>query len=180
VIGLVQRHGEGDRVASVVHDGLDAVHGFGGDCRWRGTRQDFSPVAAEICDTEVTRLKSTGKTRTRQWFDRHLRVHSMRIAKLLLGAALGTAASAAGAQSVEGLLKNSGCTACHAADGKLVGPSFSEVAAKYRGDASAPAKLAAKVKAGGSGVWGSVPMPPNPAVKDDDMKRIVAFILSSK
>jgi cytochrome c len=104
----------------------------------------------------------------------------MRSAKFILAAALGAAASAAGAQSVEDLLKNYGCTACHAADTKLVGPSFSEVAAKYRGDAAAPAKLAAKVKAGGSGVWGAVPMPPNPQVKDDDLKRIISFILSTK
>src|SRR5258706_5691006 len=61
------------------------------------------------------------------------------------------------------------CQACHAADSKIVGPSYKEVAAKYAGDAGAPAKLAKKVKDGGSGVWGQVPMPPN-NVPDADLK----------
>jgi cytochrome c len=104
----------------------------------------------------------------------------MRIANFVLAAALAAAATAAGAQSAGDLLKNNGCTACHAADKKVIGPAYNDVAAKYRGDASAPAKLMAKVKAGGAGVWGQVPMPPNPQVKDDDLKRIIGFILSSK
>jgi len=110
----------------------------------------------------------------------HFKGQSMKIASFVLAAALGAAASASHAQAVDELLKSNGCTACHASDQKLVGPSFHDIASKYRGDAGAPAKLAAKVKAGGSGVWGSVPMPPNPQVKDDDLKRIVSFILASK
>ena len=78
------------------------------------------------------------------------------------------------------LLKKNGCTACHAVDKKVVGPAYIEVAAKYKGDAGAAAKLAAKVKAGGSGVWGQVPMPPNPAVPDADMKTMIAYILALK
>ena len=62
------------------------------------------------------------------------------------------------------LLPRNGYTAPHAVDKKVVGPAYNEVAAKYKGDAGAAAKLAAKVKAGGSGVWGQGPMPPNPAV----------------
>jgi cytochrome c len=104
----------------------------------------------------------------------------MRLARLVLAAAIGAAATAAGAQSADELLKSNGCTVCHATDKKVVGPAFNDVATKYRGDASAPAKLAAKVKAGGSGVWGSVPMPPNPTAKDDDIKRMIGFILSLK
>ena len=75
------------------------------------------------------------------------------------------------------LAKKSGCLACHTADKKLVGPSYQDVAKKYAGDATAADKLAAKVKKGGSGVWGAVPMPPNPAVKDEDIKTLVAWIL---
>ena len=71
------------------------------------------------------------------------------------------------------------CQACHAADSKIVGPSYKEVAAKYAGDAGAPAKLAKKVKDGGSGVWGQVPMPPN-NVPDADLKALVAWVLASK
>jgi cytochrome c len=66
--------------------------------------------------------------------------------------------------------------ACHAVDKKLVGPAYQEVAKKYQ--AADEAKLVAKVKAGGSGVWGTIPMPPNAAVKDEDVKTIVKWILA--
>ena len=67
---------------------------------------------------------------------------------------------------------------CHKEEGKLVGPSFKDVAAKYREDAEAAAKLAAKVRSGGKGVWGSVPMPPSKSISDDDVKTVVSWILS--
>lgn len=69
------------------------------------------------------------------------------------------------------------CTACHSASNKLVGPAYHDVAKKYAGDASAPAKLAAKIKSGGSGVWGAIPMPPN-NVPDADLKKLVDYVLS--
>jgi cytochrome c len=69
------------------------------------------------------------------------------------------------------------CSACHTENNKLVGPAYHEVAKKYAGDAAAPAKLAAKIKSGGGGVWGSIPMPPN-NVPDADLKKLVAWILS--
>ena len=71
------------------------------------------------------------------------------------------------------------CQACHAVDKKLVGPSLKEVAAKYAGDKGALAKLEQKVKTGGSGVWGAIPMPPN-NVPDADLKTLVEWILSTK
>jgi len=71
------------------------------------------------------------------------------------------------------------CQACHAVDKKLVGPAYKEIAAKYAGDSAAPAKLQQKVKAGGSGVWGPVPMPPTNA-PDADLKTLVAWILAQK
>jgi cytochrome c len=106
----------------------------------------------------------------------------MKIARFILATAVVAAAttSTARAQSPADLLQTYGCSGCHAADAKLVGPSYHDIAAKYRGDKGAEAKLAAKVKAGGSGVWGAIPMPPNPQVKDDDLKTIVTFILASK
>src|SRR5215468_5841604 len=73
------------------------------------------------------------------------------------------------------LLTKYGCQACHAVDKKVVGPSYKEVAAKYAGDAGAPAKLAQKIKSGGSGVWGQVPMPPN-NVPDADLKTLTTWI----
>ena len=62
----------------------------------------------------------------------------------------------------------------------MIGPSYKDVAAKYKGDAGAVAKLTEKVKKGGSGVWGPVPMPPNTQVKDADVKKMVELILALK
>jgi cytochrome c len=80
----------------------------------------------------------------------------------------------------EALMKKDGCAACHAVDKKIIGPSYQEVAAKYKGDKDAPAKLAKKVKEGGSGVWGAVPMPPNATAPDADIKNLVDWILTLK
>ena len=74
------------------------------------------------------------------------------------------------------LAKKHACFACHAVDKKLVGPSYKDIAKKYKGQ-NVAAKLADKVKKGGSGVWGPVPMPPNPAVPDADVKKLVDWIL---
>ena len=100
--------------------------------------------------------------------------------KSLLALATGTAmltSSIAGAASDE-LARRYACSACHAVDTKLVGPAFKEIAAKYREDQAAPAKLAEKVKKGSQGVWGNIPMPPNPTVPDADVNALVSWILS--
>jgi cytochrome c len=68
---------------------------------------------------------------------------------------------------------------CHAIDKKLVGPAYKEVAAKYKGDAKAPAMLAAKIKAGGKGTWGPVPMPPN-NVTPEEAGKLAAWVLALK
>lgn len=75
------------------------------------------------------------------------------------------------------LAEESGCLSCHAVDTRIVGPSYSEIAARYRGSDSADA-LMSKVKAGGEGVWGAVTMPPQPDLKDDQVKTLVAWILA--
>jgi cytochrome c len=82
------------------------------------------------------------------------------------------------AQADEALLKKHNCTACHQIDKKVVGPAYKEVAKKYKGQKDIAVKLAEKVKKGGQGAWGPVPMPPNPAVPDADIKKMVEFILS--
>ena len=74
------------------------------------------------------------------------------------------------------LATKSGCMACHQVEKKVVGPAYAEVAKKYK--PADEAKLVAKVKAGGSGVWGAIPMPPNAAVKDEDVKTLVKWILA--
>ena len=94
--------------------------------------------------------------------------------------ALAIALAALPALANEDLAKKSGCMACHAIDKKVVGPAYKEVAAKYTGDKAAEAKLFKKVKEGGVGVWGQVPMPPNSHVKDDDIKTLVKWVLSQK
>lgn len=89
-------------------------------------------------------------------------------------------ASAAGvdATAAQALAQKSACLACHAVDKKLVGPAYKDVAKKYKGDKTAEAKLIEKVKKGGSGVWGAIPMPPNAAVKDEDIKTMVKWVLA--
>ena len=80
----------------------------------------------------------------------------------------------------EELAKKNACTACHAVDKKIVGPAFKEVAAKYRSDKTAEARLVKKVKEGGVGVWGQVPMPPNSTVSDKDIQTLVKWVLALK
>jgi cytochrome c551/c552 len=80
----------------------------------------------------------------------------------------------------QALMQKDGCGACHALDKKIVGPAYQDVAAKYKGDAGAFAKLTQKVKAGGAGVWGPVPMPPNAQVADSDITALVSWILALK
>ena len=92
---------------------------------------------------------------------------------------LAAEASAVDAKAAEALAQKSGCLACHSIDKKVLGPAYKDVAAKYKGDNAAEARLIAKVKAGGSGVWGPIPMPANsPQVKDADIKTVVQWILS--
>lgn len=85
--------------------------------------------------------------------------------------------SAPAPASVERSMSDNGCMACHTVDKRLVGPSFREVAERYKGDGSAAGPLANKIKRGGSGVWGQVPMPPHPQIADADIERVVAWIL---
>jgi cytochrome c5 len=80
----------------------------------------------------------------------------------------------------QAMMQKDGCAACHAVDKKVLGPAYQDVAAKYRGDATALAKLTQKVKTGGVGVWGQIPMPPNAQVSDADIKALVSWILSLK
>ena len=99
---------------------------------------------------------------------------------IAVAALAAVAATPARAQNVDELLKKYACLSCHAVDKKLVGPSYKDVAAKYRGQAGAEKLLAEKVKKGGSGVWGQIPMPPNATVPDADLNAMVKWILSQK
>jgi cytochrome c len=97
-----------------------------------------------------------------------------------IAAAALLAAGGAQAQSLDDMMKKYGCVACHQVAVKVVGPAYNDVAAKYKGNAKAPAMLFDKVKKGGAGVWGEVPMPPNPQVPDADLKALVNAVLALK
>ncbi len=104
----------------------------------------------------------------------------MKSLALALAAAGTLIAAPLPAAASEALAKKHNCFACHQVDKKVVGPSYKEVAAKYASDKGAQAKLVDKVKKGGVGVWGQVPMPPNAAVPDADVQALVKWILSQK
>lgn len=101
--------------------------------------------------------------------------------RILLAALVGLSALAAPthAASPEELNRSAGCIACHMADARLVGPSWKEIATRYKGDAKAPAHLAARLRVGGTGVWGQVPMPaaPKDRVSDADLAALVDWVL---
>jgi cytochrome c len=78
------------------------------------------------------------------------------------------------------LATSKNCMACHAVDKKVVGPSYKDVAAKYKGDKTAADKLATKIIKGGSGAWGAIPMPANPQVNEADAKKLATWVLSQK
>ena len=100
-------------------------------------------------------------------------------ALLVTVAVAGSLMTAGQASANQALAQKSGCLACHSIDKKVLGPSYKDVAAKYKGDKTAEAKLIEKVKKGGSGTWGPMPMPANsPQVKDEDIKTIVQWILA--
>ncbi|MBB6579773.1 cytochrome c [Comamonas odontotermitis] len=97
---------------------------------------------------------------------------------LMAGAALlGGGLVAAPAWANLALAQKNACMACHSVDKKLVGPAYQDVAKKYAGQADAQAQLAKSIKAGGSGKWGAVPMPPQAALSDADASTLAAWIL---
>jgi len=99
--------------------------------------------------------------------------------KTLIGIAAASALILAGnAQADADLAQNSGCLNCHQVDAKLVGPGLKEIAAKYADEDGAAEMLAGKIKNGSNGVWGQIPMPPNPAVSDENALVLAEFILS--
>ena len=97
-----------------------------------------------------------------------------------LSIAAGLMASAGSAFASADMLKKYNCTACHANDKKLVGPAYKDVAAKYKADGGASEKLAKKIKAGGAGVWGPIPMPAHPQVSDADALTLAKYVMTIK
>ena len=96
----------------------------------------------------------------------------------LLGVAMAAVAAMQPAGADEALALASGCTACHQLEARVVGPSYKEVAARYKADPGAGQVLAAKVRAGSVGTWGQIPMPANAVVSDADLAKVIDWILT--
>jgi cytochrome c len=100
---------------------------------------------------------------------------------IAMAAALSVSSAAIAADDGETLLRKHGCDTCHSVDNKVVGPAFREIAGKYRGDSKALAMLEKKMRKGGSGAWGSMPMPPvAKSVSDENIRTIIKWVLSLK
>ncbi|CAE6814576.1 Cytochrome c-551 [Paraburkholderia nemoris] len=100
------------------------------------------------------------------------------VVAMLTAGAFTSSARAADAPRGQIVATSNACMGCHAVDRKLVGPSFQQIATKYKGDAQAPAKLSRKVKDGGSGVWGMIPMPAHQSMSDADIRTVVDWVLA--
>jgi cytochrome c len=105
---------------------------------------------------------------------------SMVVGRGVFAADVGAAGSGSAGSVSDAVViaRSNACMGCHAVDRKLVGPSFQQIAAKYKGDSQAPARLEAKVRNGGSGVWGVIPMPSHPSMSSGDIQKVVAWILA--
>lgn len=105
----------------------------------------------------------------------------MKIQYIAAISALSLATGAFAANDGATLFKNNNCIQCHAAASKAVGPSLAEIAAKYRNDKSAQSTLEAKVRSGGAGSFGKIPMVKTPpTVSDSDIKTMVKWVLDQK
>jgi cytochrome c len=105
---------------------------------------------------------------------------TMKLMMIAATAALLLSGAASADGSGQALAQKNACMSCHGVDKKIVGPAFKEVAKKYAGDKAAKDTLVAKVKTGGKGVWGQIPMPPNPGVKPEDAEKMIEWVLSLK
>jgi len=105
---------------------------------------------------------------------------SFSVALVVALGASANASAAIDAKAANAIMTKAACSACHTPDKKLVGPAYKDVAAKYKGNAKAGELLMQKVRAGGSGTYGPIPMPPNPKEKisDDDLKSLIGWILT--
>ena len=129
------------------------------------------------CKPEVqigSTLPDYARTAHGELYDQNRNFGPVRGTKTMGGAA---AAPVAVNPNLE-LATKSGCMACHGVNNKIVGPGYNEVVTRYQGQPDAEDRLVAKVKAGGQGVWGAIPMPPNGHLKDEDLKTLVKWILS--
>nr|MBL8410477.1 c-type cytochrome [Dechloromonas sp.] len=143
-----------------------------------GGKPDVKNVACmKNCKTEVqigSTLPEYARTAHGELADQNREFGAVRGTRTLGPEAAKKAADA----STLDLATKSGCMACHGIKSKIVGPGYNEVVARYKDQTDAEDRLFAKIKAGGQGAWGSIPMPPNAHVKDEDIKTLVKWIMS--
>lgn len=143
-----------------------------------GTPDVKNTACMKNCKSSVqigSTLPDYARTAHGELADQYRSFGPVRGTKTLGGA---TAAAAPAANPILELATKNGCMACHGTNSKIVGPGFNEVQARYKDQAGADDRLVAKVKAGGQGVWGAIPMPPNGHLKDEDIKALVKWIMS--
>lgn len=104
----------------------------------------------------------------------------MNLATILIATLTITIANNTFATEMPELAKKGGCTACHSIDKKMIGPSWRDVANKYKDNKDVKSLLESKIAKGGVGVWGSLPMPPSYLLSDAERKELLTFILSLK
>lgn len=140
------------------------------------------PVAGKV----LSRLPDSARANHGNLAEQNRTIGPVRGIATPAGAAPATVAPAAAApaaaqqDATKALAERSGCLACHGATARLVGPSLDEIAKKYAGDGTAPGRLVAKVRDGGQGVWGAVPMPPHPQLKENELQALVRWVLTDR
>jgi cytochrome c len=99
---------------------------------------------------------------------------------VVVGLILARRSSAGGSRDVQTLLATYGCTGCHAVDRKMVGPSFREVAHRFGSETGGDARVARRIREGGAGDWGAIPMPPHPAINDAELRSRVTWVFAQR
>ena len=140
----------------------------------------LSPFSAMADETKPAKSKTSNSAKKKPCADEAKPAAGASAAGAAAVAAAPAASPAVDAVAAQTLATKHACMACHKVDAKLIGPGLKEIAAKYKGDKTAEATLSDKVKKGGAGVWGSVPMPPHPQVPDAEIKTVVQWVLSLK
>ena len=140
----------------------------------------LSPLSAMADETKPAKPKTTKATKKKPCADEAKPAAGAAAVGAASTAAAAPAGPAVDAVAAQALATKYACMACHKVDAKLIGPGLKEIAAKYKDDKTAEAKMIDKVKKGGGGVWGSVPMPPHSHVPEAEVKTVVQWLLSLK
>ena len=140
----------------------------------------LSPVSAMAGETKPAKPKTTKATKKKPCADEAKPAAGAAAVGAAAAVAAAPASPAVDAVAAQALATKHACMACHKVDAKLIGPGFKEIAAKYKDDKTAEAKMIDKVKKGGGGVWGSIHMPPHTHVPEAEVKTVVQWLLSLK